>query len=349
MIAFTDVEPIYEHKAVYEERKKEGYLSGFEDKIFKGGFEPLKIIPSAKTVISIGISYNVDDGYEAGKETALISKLGVVRDYHGVLKKILEKLVEFLRKNCKSNENYISVDNGFLPDKIYAYKAGIGYYGQNTLIINPIYGSWIVLGEIITDVFFPRDQKMPSLCTNCNSCINNCPTGAILTGYQFNAKKCLSYLTVTKELIPEDLRTKMGNRIYGCDICQEVCPYNRRALKSRIFYPLVKQKPDLHQILNLSKKGFMEIFGQTSMAWRGHTVIQRNALIALANLKNDDSIDLIGEMLLKDPRTVIRYYSAWALRNFDTSKKRYFLEKALKVEKDEMVRDEIRKSLEISG
>ena len=349
LIGFTDIEPIYEYEALYNARKGKGYLSGFEEKIFKGGFNPLNIIPSAKTVISVGLSYNVNVESEKKGVTGLISKLAIVKDYHVVMKDVLERLVEFLKRNFNSRENYISVDNGFLPDKIYAYKAGVGNFGKNSLIINPLYGSWMVLGEIITDVYFLRDEKMQALCNGCNRCLLSCPTGAILPDNQFNARRCLSYISVSKEVVPEELRIKMGDRIYGCDVCQEVCPYNKGALKSRVFSPLINQRPDLLQILNLSKKRFMEVYGQTSMAWRGHTVIQRNAIIALSNLKNDDCVEIIGKMLIEDPRPVIRYYSAWALKNFNSSRTKFFLERALAIEKDEMIKNEIKKSLEVSG
>ena len=196
-----------------------------------------------------------------------------------------------------------------------AQRAGLGFIGRNGLLITEEYGSFVYLGEVVTNIQFEPDEPGVFGCGDCTRCITACPTKALLGDGRMNAQRCLSYQTQTKGLMPEEYRKKMRNVIYGCDICQLVCPYNRG--KDFHFHDEMEPKvdevyPKLKPMLQLSNKEFNAQFGHLAGSWRGKKPLQRNALIALANLGDTSALPEI-EKCLTDVRPVIRATAAWAI------------------------------------
>ena len=237
-------------------------------------------------------------------------------DYHVVLRDRLAKLEKYIMERvpdalCKS-----MVDTGELVDRAVAQRAGVGWSAKNCAIITPEFGSYVYLGEMITNLPLAPDTPMEDQCGECNKCIDACPTGALIQGGQLNAQRCIAFQTQTKGFLAEEFREKLGNRIYGCDTCQTICPKN----KGMDFHNHIEMEPDpeiakplLVPLLTISNKEFKEKYGHISGSWRGKKPIQRNAIIALAHFKEESAIpDIIGVMK-DDPRPVIRGTAAWAL------------------------------------
>ncbi len=208
------------------------------------------------------------------------------------------------------------VDTGELSDVAVAQRAGLGFIGLNGLLITPEFGSFVYLGEIITNIPFEPDTPMANQCGSCTRCIDYCPPSALLGDGRLNATRCLSYQTQTKGFMPEEFRPKIRSVIYGCDICQQVCPFNKG--KDFHFHPDMEPDPEavmpeLQPLLTISNKEFKVKFGHLSGSWRGKKPIQRNAIIALANVKDRTAIPQLLQLIDNDPRPIIRGTAAWAL------------------------------------
>ena len=220
--------------------------------------------------------------------------------------------------------------------------------GKTVRVITPEFGSYVYLGEMITNLPFVPDTPMEDQCGTCNKCIEACPTGALVQGGQINAQACISFLTQTKGMIAEEFHSKMGNRLYGCDSCQTACPVNKG--KDFHFHPEVEPEPEiakplLKPILKLSNRQFKEKFGHVSGAWRGKNPIQRNAMIALAHFKDETALEDLVDLLNHDPRPMIRGTAAWSVKIIAGNKSTAILKKALTVESDDAVKAEIEKAL----
>ena len=250
LIGFTSAKDFENIRPYIDVRAKKGFLSGFEEEDIERRLDPLKAFPKAKSIISIGISYNYKvDKQPNGKLSGVLSKSAWGKDYHKVVYGKLEELMEAVNiKNPMPIEYIAFVDTGPLSDRAIAHRAGIGSYGKNGFIINPQYGSWIFLGSILVDKLIEEDQPLKGdICKSCDLCIKSCPTnalegpylfnaqkcikacptGALKGPFLFNAKKCISFLTQKKEILNIDEEGDIGKNIYGCDICQKVCPLNK--------------------------------------------------------------------------------------------------------------------------
>lgn len=189
------------------------------------------VLPSAASVISLGTIYNTDRPYSteiAGRSTALIARYAWGEDYHEVIQARMDALLAWMREQVGGElEARAYVDTGPVQERVYAQYAGLGWIGKNTCVINPELGSWLFLSEIITSLRLEPDSPALDQCGTCTLCLDSCPTGAIVAPYTVDATRCLSYLTIElKEGIPIDQRESLANHAYGCDVCQEVCPWN---------------------------------------------------------------------------------------------------------------------------
>lgn len=348
LIGFIKVEKFNELKKILEKREKNSYLSGFEEKNIEKRINPYLTLQNAETIIVIGMSYYVNEKdivcISPNKIRGNISRSSWGRDYHIVLKEKMKNLSEYMEKEYNDFEYKYFTDTGPLVDRHLAYKAGIGWYGKNNCIISDEYGSWIFIGYILCNLKINVDNFIKTGCGNCNKCINACPTGALMEDNLYNSKLCISYLTQTKENISYELREKMGNSIYGCDICQLVCPHNSHRLKSHEEFIPKKDnyKPDLFDLLKLSNKQFKKRFGDSAMAWRGNNIIKRNALIALGNSGKQEVMNYIVEYL-KSPSIMIRKYTAWTIIKLNKEDGKKILDEHLKKENESEVIEEINK------
>jgi epoxyqueuosine reductase len=260
----------------------------------------------------------------------------------------LQLLEAFIKEKVPGAMTKSMVDTGELSDRAVAERAGIGWSGKNTMIITPEFGSYVYLGNLITNLPFEPDQPMEDQCGTCNKCVDVCPTGALVQGGQLNAKRCVAYLTQTKGFLPDEFRAKIGNRIYGCDTCQTVCPKN----KGIDFHFHEEMEPDpeiakplLKPLLTISNKDFKEKYGHVSGSWRGKKPIQRNAILALAHFKDETALPDLITVMQEDPRPVLRGTAAWAIGKIGGAEVHAVLKAALEKETDEEVLAEIKKGL----
>ena len=351
-IGFTTASPFDELKNRLIRQQELHYQSGFEEPDIDKRTNPNLLMDEAQSIISIAVAYPSKMTNRVvsknGERRGIFSRASWGMDYHIVLRERLKKLEAYIKEKvpgalCKS-----MVDTGELADRAVAERAGIGWSGKNCAIITPEFGSYVYLGEMITNLPFEPDIPMEDQCGTCNKCIEACPTGALVQGGQINAQACISFLTQTKDMIAEEFRNKIGNRLYGCDSCQTACPINKGKdfhLHQEVEPEPEIAKPLLKPILKLSNRQFKEKFGHVSGAWRGKNPIQRNAMIALAHFKDDSALEDLVDLLNHDPRPMIRATAAWAIRMIAGKKSEAILEEALKVESDDTVKAEIEKSL----
>lgn len=347
-IGFTTAEPFTELHYRLTEHKERGYASGFEEKDIAKRVDPKLTLPDARSIIAIALAYpskidNLPDKVD-GEHRGFVARSAWGIDYHHVLRERLARLGEFLMSRIPTARIVPMVDTGVLSDRAVAERAGLGWVGKNCSLITPEYGSYVYLGEMITNIEFSPDAPMEDRCGDCTICLDRCPTQAFAQAGQLNAKACLAYITQVKEQIPVYYREKLGNRIYGCDTCQQVCPYNRKVhfAHQQEFTPdPALAKPSIRPLLSIGKREFQDSWGPTAAAWRGKKPIQRNAIIAAAHYKDENAVPELIALLHKDERPVIRGIAAWALGKIAGSEAYEALERALAQELDTSVIVEI--------
>ena len=351
-IGFTTSAPYHELKNRLRRQQELGYQSGFEESDVELRTEPLKLLDDAESIISIAIAYpsrmqNAPQGKKRERR-GIFCRASWGMDYHTAVRERLQKLEAWLVERVPNVKFKSMVDTGELVDRAIAERAGIGWSGKNCSIITPEFGSYVYLGDMLTNIPFAPDTPLEDGCGDCNLCIDVCPTGAIVAPGQLNAQRCISFLTQTKDFLPDEFRTKIGNRLYGCDTCQTVCPKNKGKLNwiHEEFMPDPEiAKPLLQPLLSISNKEFKAKFGHVSGAWRGKKPIQRNAILALAHFKEEAAMPDLVQVLQKDDRPVIRGTAAWAIGKIGADNAQEILLQAKQKEQDSEVLVEIEKGL----
>lgn len=320
MLGFAGAEPFLKERQILLEKNSRGLLSAFEEQDIDMRCYPERHLPGAKTIISCAMGYLVAP-YEP-EETPLpkdvrylgkISRYARIRDYHRVLGHKLKKIAEYISRR-KYHQYQIFVDTGSLMDKAVAVRAGLGWLGENTCLFTPKYGSWVFLGEILTDIYFEPDEPMKSQCDHCGACVKACPTGALMAPFQINPHRCLSYITQLRGGIPDEFREPLGNRLFGCDTCQEACPKNRdvQVPNHPEFASKIPVEQDLWRWVHISKGDFDREYKATAASWRGRNVLRRNALCAIGNSGDKACLSRL-ENLLDDPSEIVRNQAQWAI------------------------------------
>jgi epoxyqueuosine reductase len=276
-----------------------------------------RVAPWARSVIVCAVNYNTDHPYSTQfrePSHGWISRYAWSReDYHHVALRRLQQVEAALRRAVPAElqatlTTRCYVDTGPIIERLFAKFAGVGWIGKNTCIINQKKGSWLFLGVIITSLDLDPDWPAPDRCGTCTRCIESCPTDAIIAPYQLDSSKCISYLTIEKRgSIPEELRPGMGRHIFGCDICQDVCPWNRKAPVSGIseFEPrpgLVN--PALAWLAEMSAEEFREVFCGSPVRRAKHAGLRRNAVIAMGNSGNRGFLPLLGKLAGDEDQSV---------------------------------------------
>ncbi len=351
-IGFTSANTFEELRQRLIKQQELGYQSGFEEPDIEKRVTPVALLPKASSIISIALAYpsKMKNAPRSTKEErrGIFCRASWGQDYHTILRDRLGKLEKFLKEKVPDIQVKSMVDTGELSDRAVAERAGIGWSGKNCAIITPEFGSYVYLGEMITNFPFPPDTPMEDQCGSCTKCLDVCPTGALVQGGQLDSTKCIAFLTQTKGFLPDEYRTKIGNRIYGCDTCQTICPVNKG--KDFHFHEEMEPdpeiaKPKLKPLLTISNKEFKEKYGHISGSWRGKKPIQRNAILALAHFKDTTALPDLIQLMHKDPRPVIRGTAAWAIGKIGGENIAEELHKAYEKESDEEVKAEIKKGL----
>ncbi|WLR47732.1 tRNA epoxyqueuosine(34) reductase QueG [Halobacillus litoralis] len=349
-IGFASADVFGELKARLKRQEELGYQSGFEKGSVQERTEPGRLLPGAQSIISIALAYpsKMHDAPKSkkGERRGIFCRASWGQDYHDVVRDRLHRLGAFIQEKFPEVELKSMVDTGELSDRAVAERAGIGFSGKNCAVITPEFGSYVYLGELVTNIPFAPDEPVDDSCGDCNICVDACPTDALVQGGQLNANRCIAFLTQTKDFLPDEFRTKIGNRLYGCDTCQTVCPKNRKKdfHNHEEFEPDPEiVKPKLTPLLSISNRQFKDKFGFISGSWRGKKPIQRNAILALAHYRDETAIDELIRLMKEDPRPVIRGTAAWGLGKIGKPECYAAIEEAMGREKDEQVLFEMEK------
>ena len=315
-----------------------------------------QIMPSAKSLIVVGMDYYArvaDAPVLSDPSRGRIAAYAWGLDYHNVLDLRLQMFADWLADSGEPGlEQKIYVDTGAILERSHAQQAGLGFVGKNTMLIHPRRGSYFFLGEIVTSLEFEQydEPHRESMCGTCTRCMNDCPTDAFPAPFVLDARRCISYHTIeNKGWIDRDLRSDFGNWIFGCDICQDVCPFQRFAQETQevAFLPLDLERvaPKLTDMLMLDEAAFQQMFRRTPVERVKRDGLVRNACIAAGNWKDESAIPYLIQ-LLYDASALVRGHAAWALwqtMELDSSK---LLTDLYQREDDELVRDEVEQLLQ---
>ncbi|MCL4202802.1 MAG: tRNA epoxyqueuosine(34) reductase QueG [Pirellulaceae bacterium] len=311
---------------------------------------PDSILAGARSLIVLGQHYRTDEPVPVQPGQGRISRYAWgPADYHDLIHDRLRRLREFLLDAVPQARARGVVDTAPLLEREFGQLAGLGWIGKNTMLINKRAGSWFFLAALITDLTLDYDSPHAAdHCGTCRACLDACPTGAFPEPGVLDATRCISYLTIElRDRIPEDLRAGIGDWLFGCDVCQEVCPWNRKAprVETDEFRPGAGTNPvDLLELFRMTDEQFRRRFRHTPL-WRSkRRGILRNAAIVLGNQRPPQAIDAL-EIGLNDAEPLVREACAWALRQFDDQRGRLALQSRLASETDAMVQTALRQAL----
>ena len=385
MARITGAQGFAEAERVIKERIAEGLMDGlpwFTEERAAVSCHPDTLLPEAQSIISLAMFYLTEqsDDQEGNTPRGRVSRYAWGDDYHEVIKPKLQQFAVWLREYAHGEpvgagveqgrdgelasaradlETRIFVDTGRMVDRAVAQRAGLGWYGKNTNILTKGWGSWVFLAEIVTNLPLAVDTPIKASCGHCEICLHACPTQALPAPYVLDNTRCISYLTIElRGSIPLELRPLMGNLIFGCDICQQVCPVNqvvekRLGFRANGAHPVgmrqreefrprvgIGSSPELIPLLSLTDEQFRERFRLSPIRRTKRRGLLRNVCVALGNSGDCQAVPaLIGA--LNDDEPLVRGHAAWALGRLGGEQARQALQDALADERDEEVRKEI--------
>ncbi|MFM2149506.1 MAG: tRNA epoxyqueuosine(34) reductase QueG [Pseudomonadota bacterium] len=279
---------------------------------------PQALWPEAVSVIALGLNYGPDSDPMASlaqRDRGTISVYAQGRDYHDVVKKRLKALGQWMAQRFKGSELKVFVDTAPVMEKPLAQAAGLGWQGKHTNLVSRAHGSWLFLGEVFTTLDLAPDAPEVDHCGSCDACLRICPTDAFPAPYRLDARRCISYLTIEhRGPIPEELRARMGNRIYGCDDCLAVCPWNKfaHAHEEPAFAPRAAlTAPKLAELAALDDAGFRALFAGSPIKRIGRNRFVRNVLVAIGN-SGDAALRPAAQALCEDADPVVAECARWA-------------------------------------
>lgn len=297
------------------------YLNKIEPRI-----DPQKLLPGAKSVISCGLLYDTSKRKSVelkDKKRTWISRYAWNVDYHFVMTKMLDRLVDLMKSELKlafTCKRY--VDTGPVLERIFAHYAGLGWFGKNSCLIHPKLGSYYFIGEIITDLSLEPDSPVPDHCGSCTRCIDACPTGAIVDDGVIDSRKCISYQTIeNKGTIPDTLREDVGHHFFGCDICQEVCPWNSKSPLSEFpeFMPREQMFfPELHALGNRVINEYPEAFRKSPLKRPKQRGLLRNFLVVAGNSNDPELLPVLKEIDVNED-AMLSEIREWAIKKLKES------------------------------
>jgi epoxyqueuosine reductase len=320
-VGITDASPLSEnivhHFHEWIEKRYYGdleYLKRSRDK----RVAPEEVLKGARSVISAAINYNPGNVVlPEDDRSARISRYALGMDYHDVVSKKLRKLLDFIEKEVGNTvRGDIFCDTGPLMEKVIAERAGVGWIGKNGVLVTQEFGSWVFLGEILVDIPLSYDTPARNLCSSCTLCMESCPTSAIVSPGTVDVSRCISYQTVeNRNTIPEELRSAIGNRIFGCDCCQEVCPYNSGVdtTTEQQFFPKSELvSAPLEMLFAVTEKRFKDAFGDSAIERAKSDGFLRNIIVAMGNSGQPGFIPLL-ENAMESGNILLREHAEWAI------------------------------------
>jgi len=322
LVGITSDSNFQEEKQIALNRLQNGLMGGMpwynENRIIRGS-DPHKLLPNAHSIISVAISYFTEQPLNPSHTPkGKISRYAWGYDYHKVVENRLQSFIQGLSEKLGIEvDSKIYVDTGPLQDRAVAQRSGIGWYGKNTNILTSSHGSWVFLAEVITNLQLEPDVPSKKTCGACTICLDKCPTGAIIAPYVLDNERCISYLTIeNRGSIPRSLRGLVGDWIFGCDICQDVCPVNRKAQATTepAFRPGEHgyNSIELIPLLSLSLQEFNERFRNSPIYRAKRSGFLRNVCVALGNIGDPKALPALFNSL-RDEDSLIRGHAAWAI------------------------------------
>ncbi|HEY2294310.1 MAG TPA: tRNA epoxyqueuosine(34) reductase QueG [Thermoanaerobaculia bacterium] len=322
--------------------------------------DPSQVFPGARSVLCVALQYHPldrEDGTRqpepAGDLWRRVARYARGKDYHEVMGARLRGLEERVRAAFPGCETRRYVDTGPVLERELAARAGMGAVGKNTMLLHPEGGSWFLLGELFLSLDLDPGPVQPvtDLCGSCTLCLEACPTGALAEPYRLDSNRCISYWTIEhRGPLPEEARRMVGGWVFGCDVCQEVCPWNREpagAVHPEMELPPERGELTLARLLRLPREEYVERFRGSPMKRAKLAGLQRNAAVAMGNRRERRHVIPLAEAL-RHGEPLVRGHAAWALGRIGGEEARAALGAALAVEVDEAVRSEIQAALELS-
>jgi epoxyqueuosine reductase len=318
-----------------------GFDAAYADK----AADPRAVLAAARSVICIAVPYATPIPPPDGQLRGRVSNYAWSADYHKRVGRMLHAVAAALDEAAGKRVTAVACDTAPLAERAFAARAGLGWVGKHTNLISPELGSFVFLGEIVTSLDLPADEPLRKMCGSCSACVTACPTGALRGDYSIDATRCISDLTQRTDGIPRDLRPLVGTWIWGCDLCQIVCP------PTQLARPTVEPdnrprssesaQPGLVALLTLRPEAFDEMYRATAMGWRGHAVLRRNAAVALGNALDRSAVGALVESLRRDRHPMVRGHVAWALGRIGSPQAIGALRARSRSEQNIKVREEI--------
>jgi epoxyqueuosine reductase len=350
LVGITSAEPFAEKEEVTLGRMSQGLMDGlpwFHAARVRRGCRPQEILPDARSIIAVAMSYHIEEAPREGDALqGKVARYAWGRDYHKVMEQRLRVFVRGISQRLgRDVQAKVYVDTGPMLDRAVAERAGVGWYGKSTNILTRSHGSWVFLGQVITDLELEPDRPLKKTCGGCTLCIDKCPTGAIVAPYVIDNTRCISYLTIEhRGIIPRHLRTLIGDWVFGCDICQDVCPVNRKAEPTREPAFQVGEHGftalELLPLLAIAEEEFRETFRSSPIKRAKRVGLLRNVCVALGNVGDSRAVSALVAAL-DSGESVVRGHAAWALGRIGGREASRALEEALAGEGDEEVREEL--------
>jgi epoxyqueuosine reductase len=354
--AITTADPFDSLRPVMQEHIAAGRLDGLdwftpERALFS--LDPRNLMPSARSIVAVGVDYRtVDPGKPDDTPRGRIARYAWGLDYHKLLKRRMKTLHAAIEREVgRAIEARFLVDTARIVDRAVAARSGLGWYGKNACIIVPGHGSWVLLGELVLDLELEPDEPLTKNCGRCTICIDQCPTGAITAPYTIDTPRCLSFQTIEQRgPIPRELRSKLGDWVFGCDVCQEVCPYTKAVTVDAdpAFAPrtIDNAYPSLSALLAMSQDEFISLYGGTPVTRAKRRGLARNAAVALGNVGNESDLPTLIQAMSNHDELLVRGHAAWAVGKVGGKTARNSLETSLNADPDIYVREELRLALE---
>lgn len=323
---------------------------GYDAQYARRATDPQTLLRDARSVVCVAVPYATSQHTAAAPLQGRVSNYAWSADYHHALRELLHAVAQEIDRAAGAPVTAIACDTRPLAERAFAAHSGLGWIGRHTNVIAPGLGSFVFLGEIVTTLDLPADAPLKKTCGSCRRCVDKCPTGALRGDYTIDANRCISDLTQRTDAIPISLRPLVGQWVWGCDICQVVCPPTAMAPQtaSPKFMPHEERTatPSLVELLALRSGVFKQRYRPTAMGWRGAAVLRRNAAVALGNALDRAAVGALVQSLEKDPHPMVRGHAAWALGRIGSPPALTALRRNSTIEKHADVRAEIASALE---